>query len=193
VPTSQRMFVALTPSPEAVRDLSDFLEPRLGAGADLRWSDPAQWHLTLAFLPRVPERALDGLAERLARAAGRRAPFTAALTGGGAFPNPLQAKVLYVGVDVASDDPVLPRLADSCRAAANRAGAPTEGGRFHPHVTVARCGRPAQLLRWVRLLDTYAGPLWPVDRLTLYASHLGEGRRGRPRHEVVGDWPFGAS
>jgi 2'-5' RNA ligase len=47
------------------------------------------------------------------------------------------------------------------------------------------------VVRWVRLLDTYAGPLWPVDELHLVASHLGEGPRRRPRYEVVAALPFG--
>ena len=38
---------------------------------------------------------------------------------------------------------------------------------------------------WVRLLDGYEGPRWRADELTLVQSHLGEGPRGRPRHEVV--------
>jgi 2'-5' RNA ligase len=187
---ARRMFVAVTPSAEAVEHLSDFLEPRLDAGRELRWTDAAQWHLTLAFLAQVPDRVVDDLVERLARTAGRRAPFSAALRGGGAFPDPLHAKVLFTGVDVASSGPTLHRLAESVRAAANRCGAPPDGARFRPHVTIARCRRPTQVVRWVRLLDTYAGPSWSVDALTLYASHLGEGSHGRPRHEEVATLPF---
>ena len=86
----------------------------------------------------------------------------------------------------------LQRLSESARAAANRAGAPPDGARFHPHVTVARTARPMSVLRWVRLLDTYAGPLWSVDELHLIASHLGEGPRRRPRYEVVAALPFAA-
>ena len=189
--TSLRMFVALTPPTEAVEDLAAFLEPRRAAGRDLRWTPPEQWHLTLAFLPRVPERVLDDLAERLARAAARRSPFTASLRGGGAFPEVARARVLFTGVDAGASEPTLRHLAESSRAAAGRAGAAPDGARFHPHVTVARCGRPTDLVRWVRLLDTYAGPLWSAEELSLYASHLGEGPGGRPRHEVVANLPFG--
>jgi RNA 2',3'-cyclic 3'-phosphodiesterase len=39
----------------------------------------------------------------------------------------------------------------------------------------------------VRLLDGYAGPPWTADRVVLVASHLGEGPRRRPRHEVVAE------
>ena len=92
--------------------------------------------------------------------------------------------MLWAGLDL--DEPgrtELDRLATGCRAAANRAGIAVDGQRFRPHVTVARLGRPTEVSNWVRLLDGYAGPRWPADRITLVASHLGEGPRGRPRYE----------
>jgi 2'-5' RNA ligase len=55
-------------------------------------------------------------------------------------------------------------------------------------VTVARVGHPQDVTAWVRLLDGYRGPAWIVDRLSLVASHLGEGPRGRPRYEPVEDF-----
>jgi len=64
------------------------------------------------------------------------------------------------------------------------------GQRFRPHVTVARLGRPAEVSDWVRLLDSYQGPWWTATGLALVASYLGEGPRGRPRHEVVETFPL---
>ena len=62
------MFIAL-PLPEAVKeDLAGFLEPRQEAGLHgLRWTMPAQWHVTLAFLPDLADRHTDELFERLQR------------------------------------------------------------------------------------------------------------------------------
>ena len=179
------MFAAVVPPPEVVEHLDDFLSVRRGA-ADFRWSVPDQWHLTVAFSPQVPERRLDDLDERLGRAAGRRRPFTLRVAGGGAFPHPDRARVLYARLD--ADDPAateLDRLASGCRAAFSRAGATVDGQRFRPHLTLARLGRPDNVTSWVRLLDSYRGPEWQVTELALVASHLGEGPRRRPRHEVV--------
>jgi RNA 2',3'-cyclic 3'-phosphodiesterase len=179
------MFVALQPPPDAVDDLDRFLEVRRAA-AGFRWSPPEQFHVTLAFLADVPDRALDDLVERLARAAARRTSFETALAGGGSFPNAARARVLWTGLDL--DDAgrtELARLATGARAAANRAGVVVDGQRFRPHVTVARLGHPQDTTSWVRLLDTYRGPRWRADRVALVASYLGEGPRGRPRYETV--------
>ena len=144
--------------------------------------------MTLAFLADVPDRKLDDLVERLGRAAARRTAFTAAVAGGGAFPNVARARVLWAGLDLDERGRVeLSRMATGARAAANRAGVPVDGQRFRPHVTLARLGHPDEVTSWVRLLDAYRGPSWTVDRLTLVASYLGEGPRGRPRYEPVED------
>jgi 2'-5' RNA ligase len=134
----------------------------------------------------VPDRKLDDLVERLGRAAARRTSFETAVAGGGAFPNAARARVVWAGLDLDEQGHTeLTRLATGARAAANRAGVPVDGQRFRAHVTVARVGRPEDVTSWVRLLDAYRGPAWTVDRLTLVASYLGEGPRGRPRYQPV--------
>ena len=99
--------------------------------------------------------------------------------------SPDAARVLFAGVEGSFDD-----LSRSARNAANAAGVAVDGQRFHPHVTLARLGRPANVTKWVRLLDSYTGPTWSVSELALVESHLGEGPRGRPRHEVVDSFPL---
>lgn len=183
--------MAVVPPDDVVEHLDEFLDVRREHGA-FRWTAADQLHLTLAFLESVPDRSLDALVEGLRRAAGRRAPFEARVSGGGAFPDPAHAKVLYAGLDLTVDARTeLDRLTTGARAAAGRAGLAVDGQRFRPHVTVARLGRPTEVGRWVRLLDAYEGPGWTVDRVVLVASHLGEGPRRRPRHEPVEEFALG--
>lgn len=186
-----RMFAALLPPDEVVEDLDEFLAPRREA-ASFRWASPEQWHVTLAFAAAVPDRALDELDERLGTLAARQDPFDLRIAGGGAFPDPDRARVLVAGL--AGDDgatAALDRLSAGCRTALSAAGARVDGQRFRPHLTVGRLGRPDNVTSWVRLLDAYEGPAWRVDEIALVASHLGEGPRRRPRHEVVGTYALG--
>jgi 2'-5' RNA ligase len=181
-----RMFVAVLPPAGVLEHLEEFLTPRQEAEPAFRWTVPDQWHVTLAFMPSVADRHLDDLQERLARAAARRTPFALGLVGGGAFPGLARAKVLYAGVRTdASGTVELGRLATGARAAATKAGTETGGGRFHPHVTLARTGRPVEATRWLRVLDAYRGPTWTATEMALVASHLGEGPRRRPRYELL--------
>ncbi|EON25724.1 2'-5' RNA ligase [Nocardioides sp. CF8] len=181
-----RLFVAVVPPEEVVEHLDDFLSVRRGAG-EFRWTLADQWHVTLAFAAHVPDRAFDELCERLEAGAGRQATYTTKIVGGGAFPHPDGAKVLYAGLDGSFD-----ALARVARNAVSTAGAAVDGHTFHPHVTLARLGRPANVTNWVRLLDAYSGPAWDVEEIALVESHLGEGPRRRPRHEVLATFPLGA-
>ena len=177
-----RMFIAL-PLPEAVKDhLVTFLEPRQEVAADLRWTVPEQWHLTLAFLPEVADRNTDELLERLSRVASRRSPLALQLAGAGAFPNPARAKTLWAAVE--HDGEELMRLAGGVRAAGAKSGIAVGGGQFHPHLTLARLGHAQDVTRWLRVLDSYAGPSWQASEVALIASFLGQGRDGRSRYEV---------
>ena len=190
------MFVAV-PLPEPVKEhLSRFLEPRQEAGlqyAGLRWTVPGQWHITLAFLPEVTDRHTDELRERLRRAAARRHPLVLRVAGAGAFPHPGSAKVLWAGLhhegELEGND--LAGLATGVRAAAAKSGVEVDGGRFRPHLTLARLGRPADVTRWLRVLELYAGPSWQAREIALIVSHLGQGPKGRPRHEVAETFELG--
>jgi 2'-5' RNA ligase len=145
--------------------------------------------MTLAFFEHVPERSFEALVEGLEAAAGKRTSLTAEIAGGGAFPHVGRAKVLWAGVDL-DDAAELERLAKGCRAAGATAGAPPAGERFRPHLTLARINPPIEATKWVRLLDAYRGPSWPIGEVALVESHLGEGPDRRPRHEVVATFPF---
>lgn len=180
-----RMFVALVPPVEAVEHLDEFLAVRREAGP-FRWTLAEQLHVTLAFLAAVPDRRLDDLIERLERAARRRTPVTTRVAGGGAFPDPARARVLWGGLDLDETGRTeVTRMATGARAAAAKAGIEVGGQRFRPHVTLARLGRPAEVSSWVRLLEGYSGATWRTTEWSLIASHLGEGPRKRPRHEVI--------
>lgn len=174
------MFLALTPPPEVVEQLADYLQPRQDADGPLRWSRVEQWHLTLAFMPAVPDRALDALDELLTELAAGRPAFELALAGAGAFPDPVRAKALWIGV--AGGLEPLSRLAAATRTAAGRAGIEVAGGRFRPHLTVARANRPVEAGRWLQVLDLYQGRTWTVGGFTLMHSQLG-GAGSRTVHQ----------
>ncbi len=185
------MFVAVIPPESVIEDLDEFLSVRREAAA-FRWATAEQLHLTLAFAEHVPDRSLDEAIERLETAAGRRTPFALTVTGGGAFPNVAEGKVLYAGLETDAAEE-LDRVAAGSRNALVKAGIEVDGGRFRPHLTLARTGQPVELSNWVRLLDAYRGPSWTVSSFALVRSRLGEGPRKRPVYETVAAFPFGHS
>ncbi|MFL6079772.1 MAG: RNA 2',3'-cyclic phosphodiesterase [Ornithinibacter sp.] len=187
-----RMFVAIEPSVDAVEHLDEFLAARRGAGPELRWSSPARWHLTLAFMGAAPDRVVEDVVEGVGLAADRTGPIELAVSGGGCFPDVTRAKVLWAGVAGApgsAED--LGRLARGVRSACAVAGAAPEGGAFVPHLTLGRFSWAQDATRWLRVLSTYAGPAWVASDVAVVASHLPRERGHGPRHEVLARLPLG--
>lgn len=183
-----RMFVAVLPPAEVRAELERFLEPR----PEMAWTNPSQWHLTLTFCPDVDDWRLDEFTERLEAVARRHEQFRIRLAGAGAFPSVDRARVLWAGVEgsgVERGEP-LHALAAGARSAANAAGCVPDGARFRPHLTLARLNGRENATAWLRVLDTFVSSEWEVSEIALVDSFLGEGPRGRARHEVVARLPL---
>jgi RNA 2',3'-cyclic 3'-phosphodiesterase len=187
-----RLFAAIVPPADALEHLDTFLEPRREA-AEFRWTLAEQLHVTLAFLPSVEDHLVDEYVDRLADGLSRTPVPVVRLAGPVTFPDAAATRVLAVGVVPESEgaDVVLERMAGRARNAAVSVGTEVDGQRFRPHLTIARLRRPADTTSWVRLLETYTGPEWPVIEATVMASHLGQGPGGRPRYEVMAEIPLG--
>jgi RNA 2',3'-cyclic 3'-phosphodiesterase len=179
-----RLFVALTPPPDAVTELWTACEALRTEQPGLRWALPEQWHLTLAFLGEVGEEVTSDLVERLGRVAARHPPLVLSLGGAGRFGN----RVLWIRVRGENDR--LRRLAASVRAAARRARLPVEDRPYRPHLTLARARDGADLQPAVAALGRFEGRAWTVDELHLVCSHLGAGPGGTARHEPRASWPL---
>lgn len=181
-----RLFVAVLPPSSLVGSLSALVEPRRDADDAWRWAPSRQWHLTLAFMADAPTPLADDLGVALAEVAGRTSPFLVTAEGGGCFPHPDAARVLFL--DVSGDTDALARLSRRCRTAAERLGIEVEGGRFRPHLTLARARRPEPARRWLTLVDSFPALPWPVTELVLMQSTL---HRSGAEHRPLGVWSLG--
>ena len=180
-----RCFVAV-PLPDGLRsDLTDVVGAwRDEAHApDLRWTDPAGWHLTLAFLGWIDADLNHEVLDRLVAPARRARPADLIAGGLGAFPSPRRARVVWYGI--ADELGSAARLAEGIR----RALAPVvprveQGSPFRPHVTLARvrAERGTDLSAWIAGRVLPAGVV-PLERVILYRSHLG---RGPAQYEPLG-------
>ena len=182
---SWRCFVAV-PIGESLRhDLAAAVEgwrtrPDL---ARLRWTDPAGWHVTLAFLGAVDADLVGDLGEAVRAVAVDSQPALLRTGGVGGFPSPRRARVAWYGI--ADPDRHLADIAGRLGASLGLdASAP-----FRPHLTLARAkGVPVDLSAWGKGAAEPAGIL-EVTGLELMRSHLG---RGPARYEIITGTPLGA-
>jgi RNA 2',3'-cyclic 3'-phosphodiesterase len=180
-----RLFVAIVPPPEALAEVAAAVAPLKGVRPELRWTGPEDWHLTLAFLGEVSESILSDLTTRLGRAAGHHPAQQLVISGGGAFPRPSRASVLWTGIESDGD---LAALAASVAAGARRAGAapPDEGRRYRAHLTLARSRQPASVSELTEALAGFRGQAWVAGEIRLIRSNL----HASPRYEDLGRWPL---
>lgn len=199
-----RLFTALRPSPAAHAHLDRALEPfRIQAGTSLRWTDPNNWHITLAFYGEQPDGELDAISAYLAGVAARSAPMDLHLSGAGSF----SGTRLWIGLGGETD--ALRTLMADCLLD------PELRHRQRAHLTVGRVAaaarrersrtrsssRKADRLEWapgglpvadvVRALSVYSGPDFRAGEIELVRSTLGAGRGGGSLYETVACFPLG--
>ena len=150
-------------------DLRDAVEPR-----DWRWVDPANYHLTSAFLGDVPDSAIGSIAEVLQAVGAQFPPQDLAIGRPGAFANPSRPRVIWADV-VGTGRDVLGAVQSALIAALAKIGHPTAVEMsYRPHVTIARArGRPASLASALDAIRSPSESDWSATELTLFASKLG--------------------
>ena len=185
-----RLFAAIYPPAVAVADLTARVKGlRVAAARHARLADPADLHLTLAFLGEVPDVRLPDVKHALASAARTARTPLLRLAGGGSFG---QGRSTVLWVDVRGDVEALDALARSIRGGLREAGLPCDDKPFRAHLTIARPGDrvPEADLRADRdTLNGYAGPQWSAGEVVLVRSHLGR----TARYKRIAAWALAAA
>ena len=169
-----RAFLAVEISEEARGAIARLQDQLRSAGADVKWVEPHNLHLTLKFLGEIKESRVPELTERL-NASLQTPPFAFTLEGSGAFPQPEHPKVLWAGVNEGKDS--LIRLANEVETACNGCGFPPEERPFSPHLTIGRVRSPQGLSRLVQKLQgtEFRGGKTDAGEILLFQSTLGPG------------------
>lgn len=182
-----RVFAALFPSEAAREHLVLALRPiREQTPQEIRWTDPDNWHLTLAFYGDQPNDAA-AVRDHLAHVSVFYGPLDLHLAGAGAF----EHRTLWAGVG--GQTAALKDLMAECHLP-DPAGSGSAPLRNRAHLTIGRTGRrmrdPYLLGDVVHALAVYKGPSFIGDEICLVQSFLGEGRSGGPKYEVLERYPL---
>jgi 2'-5' RNA ligase len=162
-----RLFIAILLADSVVARLNDLiaaLRPR----ADLRWSAPESWHITLQFLGNSSAEQFDCLVGRLGEV--RSAPVPVQLGGLGVFE---RAGILHAEVKLSEQ---LMDLQKKIVAATGLCGFEPETRPYRPHITLARfkgTGRSRELSALAsRIQSQPKFPRFTASEFLLYESRL---------------------
>lgn len=130
-----RLFLAIELEASVRARLASVQDRLRVSGADVRWVDPAGFHLTVLFLGELSDALLPAVQDAAAQIAAETPDFRFRVQGASGFPRCGPLKTVWVGLAEGSD---------SWRALARRAeewfvpmGAP-RAGNLAPHVTLGR-------------------------------------------------------
>lgn len=183
-----RAFIGIA-LPEEVRALLRELQRRLQEpGADVKWVEPENLHVTVKFLGEITDAQRHTIDAWLARIGEATTPFPITVGGVGAFPSLQAPRIIWVGMQEGSER--LLQVVERIEAEAAASLPPQEARRFAAHVTLGRVrtGRGGEAFgRALRELKDSPPLRWHADRLTLYQSTLtSEG----PRYLVLAEARF---
>ncbi len=174
-----RTFVAVELGDEARAHLTREIA-RLGrALPGVRWADPANLHLTLAFLGELDGERLAAVGAAADEAALAVKPFTLEVEGLGSFGPAHAPRVIWAGLG--GNLQRLSQLYEALAAALEARGFPREVRPFAPHLTLARLKAPlaaaeaqrlASLLRDGGTGSRRTGASIPVDHISVMKSEL---------------------
>lgn len=135
-----RLFVAVPVSRAVKEAASRLIQGARRTGADVKWVEDHNLHITLKFLGDVERDRIPEVIRRVAQVCSQGAPFDVTFSGVGAFPASGPPRVLWLS----ASDPGqgLSSLAAGLDLELSEMGFAREPGIFQAHLTLGRARSP---------------------------------------------------
>ena len=179
-----RTFVAVEVD-SAVRAQTECrIELLSDSGADVKWVDPKNQHLTLKFLGDVAGGEISRVCEMVQQAAVGVKPFELEIRGAGAFPNAGRPRTLWLGSGQGEEEMI--DLQGRIDKQLGKLSFRPDRRRFHPHLTIGRVRRGgpglAELAKMLAAEADFAAGTIKVNKVLVFSSQL---QRDGPIYEVL--------
>lgn len=135
-----RTFIAIELSEQIRNELSQIQSHLKYAGADVKWVEKDNIHLTLKFLGEVSEEKIEKIKSALDQIAGQAKPFEISLKDLGAFPKIEYPRVIWVSLDKGAGESKI--LSEKIDEALLKIGFQKESRPFAAHLTIGRVRSP---------------------------------------------------
>lgn len=171
--STQRLFIAVDLEESLKQAMDSFMEPLRKAGADVKWVQPGNLHITLKFLGEVAEEKTALIVETARRALKGYRQFEITLSRLGTFPPAGKPRVIWIGIEDAGGQ--LVAMGRSLEEAFAQIGFPAEPRPFKPHLTLGRVRSPRGVERLQTVLAKSAMPATKsmnVEKVLLFRSVL---------------------
>jgi 2'-5' RNA ligase len=171
-----RTFIAIELPREIKSFLAELQNKLKESGADVKWVEPQNIHLTLKFLGEIDEKKLNAVTGITENVTKDKKAFPIRLSSMGAFPNIDYPRIIWIGID--KGDIEAKQIAEELEDNLTKIGIPKEDRPFSSHITIGRT-RSTQnrnKLVWeIKNLMNISGQKnleFAVTKITLFESNL---------------------
>jgi 2'-5' RNA ligase len=179
-----RTFLAVDLAKPVRAAVVDLQEELARGGADLKWTEPENLHVTLIFLGEVEDREVPRVCRIAQDIAAARPSFRLAVEGVGCFPNTRRPRIVWVGLGAGAAE--LVELHDALEPPLFELGYRREERRYTPHITLGRVkgdGHTDRLTADLAKHSNWQGGEMIVSELCVMSSELA---REGPLYTVLG-------
>lgn len=171
-----RAFIAIE-LPQDIKTYLARIQDRLKtAGADVKWVEPKNIHLTLKFLGEIEEEKLNQICAIIKKIASCGNSFDMQISSVGAFPKISYPRVIWIGIEKGSEQ--IKEIAQNLENSLLSLGFQKENRPFSSHVTIGRLRSSLNKAKLIQALTELVGnssannPEFTVTKLTLFKSTL---------------------
>lgn len=183
----KRVFIAVKVDPhDALLRMISTLQSLLAA-EKIKWVDPVNIHITLAFLGDTEEKKIKTIAGMLKECCSGSEEFDFMLAGAGAFKNYRDPRVIWAGI---KSPEKLYALEKKITEGLRSTGLVIEERQFKPHLTLGRVKSVSDTENLKTVLERYRDnqiQIVHVSEVVLYESIL---MRTGPLYKPIGKYPL---
>jgi len=171
-----RCFIAVSLPDNIHQELSQIQSQLKEIGADVKWVEPGNIHLTLKFLGEVEQTKIKIISQQLTELIGKFSAFEIVLGKLGAFPTLLNPRVIWIGISKNEDK--INNIQKEVEEILQPLGFEKEARSFHSHLTLGRVRSKKNIQKFTGKLESFPLPQFKpvkIDKIILFQSILKPG------------------
>lgn len=168
-----RCFIAIPLPDEIHHQLSKIQLELKETGADAKWVEAGNVHLTLKFLGDVQESKIKTISQKLKKIANKHTLFETCIGKLRAFPTLSNSRVVWIGLN--KNEKKINNLQKEIEESLQSLGFEKEMRPFHPHLTLGRVRSKKNIQNLVEKIKTLPLPQFKpitIDKIILFQSIL---------------------
>jgi len=170
----KRLFIAVELPEEIKEYLGSAVRTLQKTGADAKWVEPKNIHLTLKFLGPTPTDAIPAIYKAMTDASDNTRALPTSLEIFGGFPSLTAPRVLWISL--ADKEKYLEHAVQRLECLLAGLGFAEENRPFKAHITLARLRSPRNRLSLAEAVQKFQAamehPAFKIDNITLFESVL---------------------